>query len=457
LDSKAANQSTSGSFEVGIDGQTCSIAVFVCTWSFTIPAASSSESLLIDSAIQSRSIEALLGHPASVELLEEYYSNMIDHRVNAIAWGGIVPNVLLSITKSAADGYNVTLNTTDHDAVVARLVSRGVRYLNMPKVAHFTDEPHKFPANTSFCAGSFCEPVLGDSGEATPQFVELFAAVNHALKAHYASKGWLNMSYVMFKDEPLFTDNSTLQTWLVIAQQLKKLDLQIIQTTFPLVPEVWPYVDWWVAHIVQWSDPTLSAAMSKLKAQTGVPLSLYHNGVEITDLQGTRLLTFPWMMVEQDVLTDVPGLDGTLAWYSDDAWHSNPYTDADQYCQTPGSARCAAGWGYLLLPSKIAGSLVATPVSSIRWELFRLGLEDAEMFRLAKRTLRSTVEHCTNHRDAYCIAADKLSAALPRIKEVAWGWYEVTDYTESTYTHNATLVNDVRATIAAALNAVIGQ
>jgi len=33
----------------------------------------------------------------------------------------------------------------------------------------------------------------------------------------------------------------------------------------------------------------------------------------------------------------------------------------------------------------------------------------------------------------------------------------VTDYTESTYTHNATLVNDVRATIAAALNAVIGQ
>lgn len=182
------------------------------------------------------------------------------------------------------------------------------------------------------------------------------------------------------------------------------------------------------------------------------------------------------------------GLQGTLSWYSLTSWLHDPYDDPHGYC--PGrKPPCPAGWGYLLYPSvwkPTSPDEVVPPVTSVRWELFLKGLEDAEYFAalaaLHERACRGvqvaegrdirrlgvdgsdaagpshevSAEVVGTRGDAAMVAAcDAGASALNGVSRAVWGFTEVTQYTDTvTYTTNTTLVHAVQDAVAAALVAL---
>ena len=140
-----------------------------------------------------------------------------------------------------------------------------------------------------------------------------------------------------------------------------------------------------------------------------------------------------------------------------------------------GCALVGAGWGSVLYPP-LAGMPPAL-VSSIRWELFAKGLEDAEYFfqldsalyQLRQRSLTSVQRVHVHGNDTGCIhratgcinrrgAEATALAALDRVKAVVWsfpGSRNISDFKVDTYSTNVSLVHEVQDRVALALERML--
>lgn len=81
--------------------------------------------------------------------------------------------------------------------------------------------------------------------------------------------------------QPDYGDPATLAVWKALAKlYTQTIRVKLIQTTFPtnpFRPDLYPYVSWWLAHIVQYSIPEAAVQMALLE-EKGTRISLYHNG-----------------------------------------------------------------------------------------------------------------------------------------------------------------------------------
>lgn len=282
----------------------------------------------------------------------------------------------------------------------------------------------------------------------TSEFERLFRLIYGRVAEHLDSKGLLNHTYAVVVDEPIWR-NPTLRNAIAMMKLYRSLGIRIWQTRFPIPfkPEVYPLVDQWCTHVSQYMTHGAAEEMAKLRRQ-GKIITMYNNGVPITDMPTMRVRSFPWALWAtnsghgrwEPLAGD--GLMGSLDWYQVNAWwpHRDPWV-------TPEAFRNIAGWGYLLYPpyrGPVIPSAETDPlplVNSIRWEMFAQGLEDAEYFALLQRL------------------GGNASSVLERVLEVAWSftqqWSSEPPFEDDGYSTNITLLHEVKNTIADAIESLM--
>lgn len=453
---------TVGVERVGDGSSVCSAQLRVGVWpSFVVPAAANASQLT--GASFGSAVHGGAGpQPDEGRAVKAWYDNVLDHRLNRFVWMEPIARPIVTISP---DNKSCTLNTTAYDAETEMLLARGVRSIRFPAPVggtYMLNTAHEISPDTVYRFGTAAAvPMFASSAVPitfNPDFLSLFNVVGSAIAEHLVAKGWIGLAEAQFVDEPDYNNNFTLAATIAVAKLFHSLHpaLRVSQTRYPTpeIPALLAEVDTWVVHVAQWQT---AGVPDQLAAQRrdGKTVVMYNNGVEVLDLPATRVQTFPWMLWQTNWKApgDNLGLQGSLSWYSLSSWSkAGPWANPSNYC--PGRRPpCPAGWGYLLYPSKSGPADAPLPVTSIRWELMRKGLEDAEFFAALQRT-HGRICSGQPQLDVAEVCATAASA-LDNVSKAVWNFTGVTQYQPATYTTNATLLHGVKDAVAVQLGALL--
>ena len=234
------------------------------------------------------------------------------------------------------------------------------------------------------------EPTILGFGEDTPEYQAMFASLVRQLEDHLRRKGWLQMAYIYWFDEPEPKDYEFVRKGM---ERIKKYapGLRSMLTEEPGDALAGP-IDIWcpVSHNYNHEKADQRRKQGDIfwwyvccgpKAPFAT-LFIDHPAVE--------LRTWLWQTWQR-------GIVGNLVWESN-YWTArgdraqNPYEDPMGYVSssTPEEHRYwGNGDGRFLYPPESAavpgvGPVVEPPVSSIRWEMLREGIEDYESLWLLR-------------------------------------------------------------------------
>ncbi len=310
--------------------------------------------------------------------------------------------------------------------------------------------------------GTFHErhpPRIGEYGEETPQYQAMFSSYLGQLEDHFRQRDWLDMAYVYWFDEPEPRDYD------FVAQGLRRLrqhapGLRRMLTEEPGDNVLAGLVDIWCPISFNYDH----TAAEKRRAAgerfwwyvcTG-PKAPYCT--LFIDHPATELRVWHWQTWQRKIA-------GTLVWQTN-YWTSsaafpdhpqNPYEDPMGYVSgysTPRGVKRYWGNGdgrflYPPLAAAVPGKsgsdpVIAPPVSSIRWEMLREGVEDFEYLFL----LRQAIE-----RQRTRLAAEEVRAAEDLLHVPAAITAEMTAFTTDPapiYAHRRAVAEAIERLTAAA-------
>ncbi len=287
-------------------------------------------------------------------LLKVYAENMARHRQNVI----LVPLDLIQLKS----GFRKVKCDFDYfDRYVETFLNAGFTMLELSHLAHFG--PDGWDGSEivwrSFKVGE--KETAGDNEE-------LIAAVLGDLVLHLQEKGWLEVSAIHVADEPSVNN---LQSWkehsaLIgrVAPGLRRMDA-IEAEDFRGFLEIWvPKLQ----VIEPWKSPLRNAVENGAELWFYTcchPYGVYPNRFLDSTLLQLRLL--PWMAARYN-------LKGYLH------WALNQWGDEDPYQKTA-LGELPPGDHCIVYPGKNG------PNDSIRWEVFRDGLEDYEYLQVLEQKL----------------------------------------------------------------------
>jgi hypothetical protein len=298
-------------------------------------------------------------------------------------------------------------------------------------------------------------PKIGDFGEGTPQYRAMFTSYVTQLETHLREKGWRGMAYVYWFDEPAPRD------YEFVANGMRRLKdhapgLRRMLTEQPGDNELAGTVDIWcpVSHHYDHEEAEKRRAHGERfwwYVCTG-PKAPYCT--LFLDHPATELRVWHWQTWQRNIV-------GTLVWRAN-YWTSsaafpeqpqNPYEDPMGYVSgysTPRGVKRYWGNGdgrfiYPPLAAAVPGKsgsdpVIAPPVSSIRWEMIREGVEDYEYLYL----LRDLIEKNRDRRPADELAGYQALLEVPR---------EITE-DMTTFTTNPTPIYERRRAVAEAIEAL---
>lgn len=218
----------------------------------------------------------------------------------------------------------------------------------------------------------------------TEEYNELFKKMNGIITQHLKENGWLQKAYVYWIDEP------PREKWDEVKQGMELLKeccpglrrLLTINTAAAPTPTFYGYVDVWVP-IFHLYNPKSARFRQKRGEKVWwyvctEPKSPWPNNF-IDHPAINHRIRF-WMMQKYRV-------DGDLYW-STTYWAQNPWEVSMSY--SPEGYGWGNGDGRLLYPpakEKSPEPLIAPPVTSIRFEMIREGLEDKEYFWILEQEI----------------------------------------------------------------------
>lgn len=253
--------------------------------------------------------------------------------------------------------------------------------------------------------GTFHErypPKIGDFGEDTPQYQALFSSYVGQLESHLREKGWLDGAYVYWFDEPEPRDYDFVSAGM---RRLKRYapGLRRMLTEEPGDNVLAGLVDIWCPV-----TPNYDHARAEQRRAHGERFWWYvccgpkaPYCTLFIDHPATELRIWHWQTWQRKIA-------GTLVWQTN-YWTSstaypdapqNPYEDPMSYVSGYGTPRGARQhWGngdgrflYPPLAAAVPGRsgaapVIAPPVSSLRWEMLREGVEDYEYLHRLRELL----------------------------------------------------------------------
>ena len=251
--------------------------------------------------------------------------------------------------------------------------------------------------------GTFYEKkagMLGGHAMGTPEHRELFRAWCSEARAHLVEKGWLDKAVVYPFDEPAVKDYPFVIDQLrLIKEEFPGLH-RMVPMNLGAAPEFIGYIDYWCPILSNFNPSFAHERQKEGDISTWYicvgPRAPYI--ASFIDRPATDLRVWLWQSWQNEV-------QGILIWQTD-YWNSskahpeglqNPYIDTmswnDGYGTQVGEKRpWAAGDGRLLYPPEACfdggqGPVLDGPVSTIRLEAQRDGIEDYEYLVLLKRLL----------------------------------------------------------------------
>lgn len=366
-------------------------------------------------------------------VLEKYFRNFAQHRLSPYNPFALNP------IKETIDRQNlkVHLDFSDFDKAAKRYLDE-LRF-------------NSFRLNVKgLGSGTFHSRRPGEFGgfkEGTPQYEKLMQSYLSQLQEHLQQNNWLDKAYIYWFDEPDEKDYDFVKQSMAFIHRAAP-GLTRMLTEQP-EPELYGYVDLWCPV-----TPEYNHRIAEQRRQKGerfwwyictwphepyCTLFIDHNAVE--------LRTWIWQTWKYNV-------DGILIWQSN-YWTSpaafpppsrqNPYQDPMSYKSgyglKPGSI---AFWGngdgrFIYPPKKVFRSnerCYDGPVSSIRWEMLREGMEDYEYFWL----LRDLVEKASDREDLKALV-QAARALLQVPEEVTVSLTEFSQQPEPMYSHRARMAN----------------
>ena len=269
------------------------------------------------------------------------------------------------------------------------------------------------------------DPRIGSFGEDTPQYQAIMADYLGKLETRLRQRGWLDMAYVYWFDEPDPKDYEFVRRGM---ERIKRSapGLRTMLTEQPEDALAGP-IDIWCPVSFNYDH---EASRSRRAAGERFwwyiccgPKAPYCT--LFIDHPATELRVWLWQTWQRDIR-------GVLVWsanywnsttaFPDPAARQNPYDDPMGYVSgygVPPGAKQHWGNGdgrFIYPPIEAAGPnrpgdrpILKPPVSSIRWEMLREGVEDYEMLWL----LRERIEQRRDRLSAERLAEDERLLAVP--------------------------------------------
>jgi hypothetical protein len=260
----------------------------------------------------------------------------------------------------------------------------------------------------------------------SPAFEQPFRAYLAQLVKRLKDEGLFRDPSVRFFDEPNLDHEPTVNALRTLSKLLLEVEpaLTVANTATYPHPRLIDLCKLWVLHTDAWY-PNLQHLETARRA--GCRISVYNNAVNYPEHNPLRVRLWPWLLRKYQV-------DGTYSWWGTVCWRGeveNPWT-------------CGVGSsGVLLYPPRSPEE--HGPIDSVRWELFREGLEDYEYLRLADE-LAGKLEAAGDGVLAKQ-GRDAVAAALALVEK----WPNVQAANDEPYTLDVTQVAEARERLAEAI------
>ena len=371
------------------DGWSATVPIRLHVWDFALPERNHVETAFGLSVGNIFRYHQIKRDEDKRRVLDLYFQSFADHRISPYNPAPFDPIRVQFLPKETPPRAQVDFSA--FDPAMTRAVDR----------FHFTG--FRLPI-VGMGGGTFhsrSEPQIHGFGEGTPEYQTMFSSYAKQLESHLQAKGWLDLAYVYWFDEPAPKDYEFVTNGM---NRLKKYapGLRRMLTEEPN--------DQLAAPIDIWCPVTSNYDHSKTEAprKSGAEFWWYVcTGPKapyctlFIDHPATELRVWLWQTWQRDV-------SGILVWQSN-YWTSdaafpdvpqNPYNDPMGYVSgysTPRGVKrfWGNGDGRFIYPplsaatSGVSGSspVLDPPVSSIRWEMLREGIEDYEFLYILRQLL----------------------------------------------------------------------
>lgn len=300
------------------------------------------------------------------------------------------------VDREKPENSHCVIDFSDFDRAIERAISE----------YHFTNFVISIPGMGGGTYQERWKPQLEGYGEETVEYQAMFASCVRQLEAHLKEKGWLDKAYVYWFDEPEPKDYEFIKNGM---NRIKKYapGIQTMLTEEPseevVQGDLLGKVDVWCPLTPHFDSEIADKCRAKGERFWWYvccgPTAPYCG--EFIDHSAVEMRTWLWQTWQNDVV-------GTLIWETD-YWTSptafpnepqNPYLDPMSYASDsatpPGTKRFwGNGDGRFFYPPLACATPnrdaenpnFEEPVSSIRFEMLREGLEDYEMLYLLREKL----------------------------------------------------------------------
>ncbi len=389
---EAAPGDYSGTIRLAAEGFEAEVPLNLHVWDFALPDRNHLETAFGLSPSTVFRYHQLKTEADKRKVLDLYFQSFAEHRISPYD-----PAPLDRIRVKwlpEADPPRAEVDFSAFDPVMERAIAR----------YHFTG--FRLPIQ-GMGGGTFhrrYEPKIGSYGEDTPEYQAMFSSYVGQLEDHFRAKGWLWMPYIYWFDEPAPKDYEFVTRGF---ERLRKYapNLRRMLTEEP-GEELKAPVDIWCPVSFNYDHETAERRRARGEEFWWYvccgPKAPYCT--LFIDHAATELRVWHWQTWQRKIA-------GTLVW-STNYWTSsaafpeswqNPYEDPMGYVSgysTPKGVKRHWGNGdgrflYPPLAAAVPGKsgpdpVIAPPVSSIRWEMLREGVEDYEYLwllrdRIAKR------------------------------------------------------------------------
>ncbi len=380
----------SGKVTITAEGYRAEVPLRLKVWDFALPERNNIETAFGLSPDLIYRYHQLKTEQERRSVLEMYLQSFAEHRISPYNPVPLDPMVVRFLPE--ADPPRAEVDSARFEEAMARALEK-YRFTNF-----------MLPLQ-GMGGGSFHqrhEPMIGKYGENTPQYQAMFASYVKQVEERLRARGWLKMAYVYWFDEPDTKDYEFVRKGM---ERIKRYapGLQTMLTEEPNDALAGP-IDIWCP--VSFNYDHQQAEKRRAKGERiwwyicCGPKAPYCT--LFIDHPATELRVWLWQTWQRNI-------SGILIW-SANYWTSdtafpdnpqNPYQDPMGYVSGYGTPKGVKQyWGngdgrFIYPPEEAAipgrsgaGPVIAPPVSSIRWEMLREGIEDYEMLCLLRDLLQ---------------------------------------------------------------------
>ncbi|MDF1811932.1 MAG: DUF4091 domain-containing protein [Verrucomicrobiales bacterium] len=350
-----------------------------------------------------------------------YYDSYFEHRTRCAVAARIVTKIADGKVTVVADRY------VEHRKYIHQKF--GPRSFHLPTL-WISHHEHKMPPDAKWMG---CRIFTDETfARLDPEFTQPFSSFLAQLCTRLQEEGLYTDPVVRFIDEPNLQDPATVIGIRTLAQWIRQQQpgLTIAVTAAEVHPGLTDVITEWVIHTDAWNRNRESIAAAR---KAGCRIAVYNNATNLVDYEPVRIRLWPWLLKKYEV-------DGSNSWWGTVCWRNGM---DDPWTSGHGTS------GVMLYPPRPVDG--PGPVESVRWELFRQGLQDYEYLNLADQ-LATRLEEAGKIQQALP-GREALENALALVHK----WPRVRPANDRPYQRDVTQLRAARRKLADAIEQMIAE